>query len=112
MSAENPTIVSEQFIYWATYPAGLPHVDVEEDEYPELHFPGMDSNNPEEVKERVIRPFIVPYFRLWDQPSLRLFRNSFQYYLNFKYFIEGPEGATVSDSELFRRALGGATVDV
>jgi len=42
----------------------------------------MDVNNPEEVKERVIRPFIVPYFQIYDKASQDIYRDSFQYYLN------------------------------
>jgi hypothetical protein len=82
VDTEDKKIVSEHFLSWAVLPAGLPHVDVEYDEYPELYFPGMDSNNPEEVKERVIRPFIVPNFQLYDKASQDIYRDSFQYSLN------------------------------
>lgn len=43
MSAENPIFVSEHFLYFAVSPAALPHVDVNDDEYRELYFPGITT---------------------------------------------------------------------
>jgi hypothetical protein len=73
--------VSERFIYWILGPVSR-HDDVEEGECPELEFPGLDDNNSEEVKARVIRPFIVPWQRRYDPLSQRITKNSFRYYLN------------------------------
>jgi hypothetical protein len=105
MNTENLTFVSDRFLYWLACEAGLPHVDVEEDEYPELYFPGMDVNNSAEVKERVIRPFIVPWFRLWDEASQRVITSSLQYYLN----QEKPL-AQSQDQDLFDRVIAAANI--
>ncbi len=54
-----------------------------EDEYPELNFQSLNGNNSIEVKEAVIRPFIVPWFhKWWDETSQQIMKNSLQYYLN------------------------------
>jgi hypothetical protein len=81
MYPENAKVVQESFLYECIHPAGLPHVDAEEEDHPELHFPGLEVNNCVEFKERIIRPFIVPWFRMWDQAALQMIRDSFQYYL-------------------------------
>ena len=81
MDTNNQTFVSNHFLYELMSPITR-YVDAE-DEYPELNFHGLDGNNSVEVKERVIRPFMVPWFhKWWDETSQQIMKNSLQYFLN------------------------------
>jgi hypothetical protein len=95
MSIDNTKIVSWRFLFWAIGPI-IRHEDVEEGEMPELEFPSIDSHNPVEVKERVIRAFIVPWIRSCDGITQRITKDSFRYYLNVempdRYGIEFFQG--------------------
>jgi len=83
-------MVSSRFLY-EFMSAVMRYVDAE-DEYPELDFHGLNGNNSVEVKERVIRPFIVPWFhKWWDETSQQTLKNSLQYYLNQEKPLDGPQ---------------------
>jgi len=60
MDMNNLTLVSSRFLY--EFMSAIKRYADAEDEYPELNFHGLDGNNSVEVKERVIRPYIVPGF--------------------------------------------------
>jgi len=81
MHQDNIKVVTWRLIYMAIGPISR-HVDVEEGEIPELEFPDMDGKNPVEVKERVIRPFILPWIRSLDETTQRMTKDSFRYCLN------------------------------
>jgi len=72
--------------------------DVNWGDMPELEFPGMDGKKPFEVKERVIRPLIVPWVRSLDDTLQQMTKDSFRYYLN----VPTPRGyGKVSFQDMF-----------
>jgi len=106
MHKNNAKFVSERFIYYALSPL-VRSYDVDVGDRPELEFPGMDSNNPTEVKTRVIRSFIVPWIHSYDETSQQITKNSFRYYLNAQLpkptdgveFFQGMFDAIIPDFE-------------
>jgi hypothetical protein len=81
MPINNTKVVSYRFLYWAMSTI-MRDDDVDDGDVPELEFPGMDSSNPVEVKERVIRPFVLPWVHSLDDVTQRMMKDSFRYYLN------------------------------
>lgn len=81
MHQNNIKIVSLRLIYWAIAPISR-HDDAGEGEIPELEFPGMDGKNSVAVKERVIRPFIIPWIHSLNDTKQCMIKDSFRYCLN------------------------------
>lgn len=81
MSNQVQQLVDERFLYWIVSPLER-HVDCDVDEYPELNVPGLNSNDSEEVKHRVIKRYLVPWYESWTEESQTLLKNSLRYFLN------------------------------